>query len=177
LVRDQARQRKAQAHGHPRGVKVLSRSPERHGESADAIGALLGVSGATVKRVDRVARVAPELLPKVAAGALSAQKALQQALANRPSARESPSNSNGSSTVFAVSVASRRLRSLIRAEWATWPREHRQQFLRTLSLELKSLVYAHTVNPTSATGGENDDLAPTSPTLGEPVRRVLGTEY
>ena len=46
--------------------------------SSSAIGAKLGMSGATVERVDRVEREAPELLPKVASGELSATKALKQ---------------------------------------------------------------------------------------------------
>src|SRR5713226_8330927 len=39
-----------------------------------------GRVGATVKRVDRLARLAPDLLLKVAAGQLSAKKALNEAL-------------------------------------------------------------------------------------------------
>ena len=55
-----------------------SRSCDRNVEAAEAIGKRLGISGATVKRVDRVEREAPELLPKVASGELSATKALKQ---------------------------------------------------------------------------------------------------
>ena len=54
--------------------------PDRQRESADVVGAQVGVSGATVKRVDRLARMAPDLLLKVAAGQLSAKKALNEAL-------------------------------------------------------------------------------------------------
>ena len=61
------------------GVKLRSgagqpflRSQARNKESADLIGAQLGISGTTVKRVDRLAREAPELVPKVATGPSSA---------------------------------------------------------------------------------------------------------
>src|SRR5687767_13888780 len=60
-LRREAAGRRAQAKGQPRGVKALSRSCERKSESADAIGERHGVSGATVKRVDRLARLAPAL--------------------------------------------------------------------------------------------------------------------
>src|SRR5262249_57237725 len=70
----QRRQRRDPA----RPAAELLRSRDRHKESADLIGAQFGVSGSTVKRVDRVAREAPELLAKVAAGELSALKALRE---------------------------------------------------------------------------------------------------
>src|SRR5258708_2185731 len=73
-ARNRARQRKAQASGQPRGTKALSGSggPNR---TADVVGVMLGVSGTTVKRVDRLARIAPELVPKVAAAGAPGQKA------------------------------------------------------------------------------------------------------
>ncbi len=76
--RENAKARKAQAKGQPRGQKALIRSQDRHSESADRIGAQIGVSGTTVKRVDRLAREAPELLPRVAAGELSVKRALRE---------------------------------------------------------------------------------------------------
>lgn len=154
-ARDRAKQRKAQAKGHPRGVKVLSRSDDHPKESADVIGALLGVSGATVKRVDRVARLAPALLPQVAAGTLSASKALQSAEVKTPRVGSyAVADTTTSSPVFAASAAARRLRSLIKAEWRAWPRHYRTQFLRALQLEMHELVYEHTViTPRSSSAG------------------------
>ena len=71
------RQRRKRADpAHP--AAELLRSRDRHKESADLIGSQFGVSGSTVKRVDRVAREAPELLAKVAAGELSALKVLRE---------------------------------------------------------------------------------------------------
>src|SRR5262245_58784267 len=59
-ARAEAARRKAQGKGLPRGVKALSRSCGRQSESADAIGGQVGVSGSTVKRVDVLARLAPD---------------------------------------------------------------------------------------------------------------------
>jgi ParB-like chromosome segregation protein Spo0J len=156
-VRDDARKRKAQAKGKRRGVKALSRARDRYRESADAIGAQVGVSGDTVKRVDRVVRLMPELLPKLAAGVLSANKAARLIPVVRKPRTALTSRTASATPVFIVSAATRRFRSLIRQEWAEWPSEHRTEFLRFLRLELRELVYAHSVaggarHPTSIFG-------------------------
>jgi N6-adenosine-specific RNA methylase IME4 len=54
-----------------------SRDP-RVSRSADLIGSQLGMSGVTVKRVDRLEREAPEMLPAVARGEMSAVRALRE---------------------------------------------------------------------------------------------------
>jgi hypothetical protein len=131
LEKERARARKIQARGRRRGEKALSRSQDRHRESADAIGAAIGVSGSTVKRVDRVAREAPELLPKVAAGELSVRRAMRTL--------GTASESEGPRTVSLKRgaqwdgrhVANRLLR-LLRAERERYPREARTKFLQQL---------------------------------------------
>ncbi len=139
--RASARARKAQAKGQPRGHKALLRSGDRHRESADAIGKLIGVSGTTVKRVDRVAREAPGLLPKVAAGAISVKQAL------RVIARKSAEGAQGAgapvaagSGTFSVDRAKQRLEHLLLDEWKKWPRERRAVFLHALQLQLNRLI-------------------------------------
>jgi ParB-like chromosome segregation protein Spo0J len=146
-ARGEAKARKAQAKGHPRGTKSLSRSRDRHRESADVIGLLLGVSGTTVKRVDRLAREAPELLLRVAAGELSAKSALRDlakragrtAFANRTVARKPDSQS------FLLNPALRRLHDRIWGEWERWPREARAKFLTALERELHNLMRDHAI--------------------------------
>jgi ParB-like chromosome segregation protein Spo0J len=133
----EARQRKAQAKSQPRGRKALSRSQDRQRESADVVGAQLGVSGATVKRVDRLARMAPDLLLKVAAGQLSAKKALNEAL-TRTDAKLRPRQ--GAALAFPVETAVLRLRRYIKAEWSRCPRECRTQFLDALRQQLHELM-------------------------------------
>ena len=133
----QARQRKAQAKGQPRGTKALSRSQDRQRESADVVGAHVGVSGATVKRVDRLARIAPELLLKVATGELSAKKALHEAL---KSSDAKPQPLEEASADYPVDPVVRRLRRFIKAEWSKCPREYRAQFLDGLERQLRELT-------------------------------------
>jgi ParB-like chromosome segregation protein Spo0J len=157
-AREEAKRRKAQAKGRPRGVKALSSSRDRNREAAEVIGEALGVSGGTVKRVDLVARVGPELLPKVAAGVLSARKAVslvpvQERRRARPAAASPVSG-------FVVSDSKKRLRSLLKKEWAGWPREHRLEFLRALQLELHDLVHVHTVLTGAAASLEEDEAEP-----------------
>ena len=146
-ARQKARQRKAQAKGRARGVKALSRASDRQREAADEIGAQLGVSGGTVKRVDRVARLIPELLPQVAAGVLSAHKAVRSLPAARGPKHSVRSGHQSDNRVFIVNAASHRLRDVIRREWSEWPPEHRTGFLRVLQLALDELVYAYTTKP------------------------------
>jgi hypothetical protein len=145
LARAEARLRKAQAKGQPRGVKALKRSQDRHRESADVIGAHAGVSGATVKRVDRLAREAPELVAKVAAGEMSVKRALREAALRRARA---VTPSNGSEPMkgdsFSVSAATRRLEESIKSQWLRWPYEHHAQFLYGLQQILRELSQQHT---------------------------------
>ena len=130
-ARAEAQQRKAQAKNQPRGIKALLRSPspDRERESADVIGAQIGVSGTTVKRVDRLMRDAPELVPKVAAGELSVKKALGQIQTKRS---QQPQEAPPDAEAFLVEAALRRLRQVVKSEWVEWPRAHRRQFLWAL---------------------------------------------
>ena len=155
--RRQARARKAQAKGQPRGQKALLRPRDRHRESADAIGSMIGVSGTTVKRVDRLAREAPDLLPRVAAGELSVKQALRN-VAKRTLASES--EHSGVMMHFSTNRASRRLNNLIREEWRKWPPNQREEFLRTLQLQLRKLLSEY------AGGSES----PQGPRLPEAVK-------
>ena len=140
-AKTEARQRKAQAKGQPRGKKALTRSQDRQRESADDVGAQVGVSGATVKRVDRLARIAPDLLLKVAAGELSAKKALREALISKGAEARA---SQEASIDFPVEPVGRRLRHLIKAEWNKCPRESRVQFLDALRRTLQELMQEET---------------------------------
>ena len=125
-----AMQRKAQAKGRPRGEKSLSRSPDRHRESAEVIGRTAGVSGSTVKRVERLARVAPELLKQVAAGELSVTTALRRV--------DSPFGGRKANfEPFALHQAEHRLRQLVINEWVKWPAEYRRRFAELLRSTLQ----------------------------------------
>jgi ParB-like chromosome segregation protein Spo0J len=127
-----AMQRKAQAKGRPRGEKSLSRSPDRHRESAEVIGRQAGVSGSTVKRVERLARVAPELLKQVAAGELSVAAALRRV--------DPPFGRRANSQTFTLRQAEHRLRELVINEWVRWPAEYRRQFADLLRSTLQELT-------------------------------------
>jgi ParB-like chromosome segregation protein Spo0J len=168
VARNAAKQRRAQAKGQPRGVKVLFRSDDRHRESAEVIGAQLGVSGGTIKRVERVARQKPELLPQIAAGALSAAKATKQIGAQRPVSAQKPGiNPTPAAllyaTEFSVTAATRQLRHLVRQQWLAWPHDHRLQFIRALQAEVHDLVYALTVSQgPDATSTAVQPLSPAS---------------
>lgn len=141
----EARLRKAQAKGLPRGTKALKRSQDRHRESADVIGAHAGVSGATVKRVDRLARESPELLVKVAAGEMSVKRALREAAIRRRAPEQPTSEAQrGEARIFQVKSAVRRLQQVVRTHWAEWPPEHHAQFLYGLQQALRELIHEHT---------------------------------
>jgi len=131
-----AKRRKAQAKGQPRGLKALLRSADRKRESADVIGQQVGVSGSTVKRVDRLARIAPELLRQVAAGELSVARALQQALHSDDSSGQAPKHYSPS---FVLEPAIHSLRELITNEWTKWPVDHRQRFVEAVRGVLQEL--------------------------------------
>ena len=133
-----AKRRKAQAKGQPRGQKALSRSQDSKRESADEVGAMLGVSGTTVKRVDRLAREAPEMLPRVAAGEISAKKALRQAAINGHG-RTVKQKDHG--MAFPVDLALGRLHRAVNTEWAKCPQKHRPELLRGLQQLLRELLY------------------------------------
>jgi hypothetical protein len=166
----EARQRKAQAKSQPRGRKALSRSQDRQRESADVVGAQLGVSGATVKRVDRLARMAPDLLLKVAAGRLSAKKALNEAL-TRTDLKPRPRQE--AAVPFPVDPAVRRLRRHIKAEWSRCPRECRAQFLDALRQQLRELMQERTA--THVAGSAHGDHR--APFVGRSARLSSAGNY
>jgi hypothetical protein len=142
------KQRKAQGSAPPGSEQALLRSQDRHKESADVIGAHLGVSGATVKRVDRLAREAPELLPKVAAGEISAKKALLQlAVLRHPTATTARTVGP-----FHVEPDVRRLQRTIRAEWTRCPSEHRPAFLYGLQQVFRELIAEQSAGGVPRTG-------------------------
>jgi ParB-like chromosome segregation protein Spo0J len=137
--RAQARARRAQAKGRPRGEKAgLIGSRDRHRESADAIGAHIGVSGSTVKRVDRLARVAPNLLTRVAAGELSVKRALRELPSHDPISAEPPPAAPAAR--FTVDKAAARFEQVLRQEYGKCPREKRLDLLRNVQRRLQSLI-------------------------------------
>ncbi len=139
--RAHARARKAQAKGRPRGEKAaLIGSHDRHRESADAIGAQIGVSGSTVKRVDRLARVAPDLLTRVAAGELSVKRALRE-LPSRDDASSQRSGATTATKRFTVDRATERFAQVVREEFLKCPREQRVDLLRNLQRRLQTLIH------------------------------------
>jgi hypothetical protein len=131
----------------------LLRSRDRHKESADLIGNQFGVSGSTVKRVDRVAREAPELLAKVAAGELSALKALREVASRN---MHDASADEAQPKCFSVDPAVRRLRHSIETEWGRVPLPHRRSFLYGLQQIFRELLAEHAAasTPRLATGTE-----------------------
>jgi hypothetical protein len=132
-----AKQRKAQASGQPRGRKSLSRSADRDRESADVIGRQVGVSGSTVKRVERLARLAPQLLQQVAAGELSVTRALKQGLHQLgPPLHDHQARPHS----FHLQPAGQRLRELVIDEWAKWPTEYHQRFTEILRCIVQDLT-------------------------------------
>ena len=141
-----AKARKAQARGQPRGQKALLRSQDRYRESADFIGKQIGVSGTTVKRVDRVAREAPELLPKIAAGEISVKHALRIVVRKSPEGAECADApvSDAEAGAFSLERAKQRLEHLIHGEWKKWPRHRRATFLHALQVQLYRLMQEHT---------------------------------
>jgi hypothetical protein len=114
------------------------RSRGRNKESADAIGAQFGVSGSTVKRVDRLAREAPDLVPKVATGELSVKKALRQLVLHH----ESP-KAKAATRPSPIQLDGGRIQHLIRTEWRRCPAEHRRAFLYGLQEVFREIVAEH----------------------------------
>jgi hypothetical protein len=133
----EARQRKVQAKGQALGKKALSRSQDRQRESADMIGAQIGVSGTTVKRVDRLAREAPELVARVAAGELSVKMALREVAIGRHGPLVIQ---NAAGMPFCADRSLRRLQQYVRSEWIKWPCESRVRFLDGLEHVLRELI-------------------------------------
>jgi ParB-like chromosome segregation protein Spo0J len=131
----------------------LLRPRDRNKESADLIGSKFGVSGSTVKRVDRLAREAPELLCKVAAGELSALKALRE-VALRKNGKSS--GHEDETKPFSVEPAVYRLRQSIETQWGKVPLTHRRAFLYGLQQIFRALLAEHSAAsaPRLATGTE-----------------------
>ena len=115
-----------------RGAPALLRSQGRNKEAADLLGAQFGVSGTTVKRVDRLAREAPELIPKVAAGELSVKKALQLAARNDLSSVRDRN--------WQVEQEVERIQRVIRAAWTRCPLENHATFLVGIRSIFRELV-------------------------------------
>ena len=132
-VRSEAKKRQARKASPVSAPKL--RSQDRNREAADLIGAPLGVSGTTVKRVDRLAREAPELVPRVAAGELSVKKALR--LATLP--RHEAATASGPRS-YDVDSDVRRLEHSITNSWIRCPATSRAKFLRGLQTLLRDLI-------------------------------------
>ena len=142
MERAEARARKAQAKGRPRGEKAaLIGSHDRHRESADAIGAQMGVSGSTVKRVDRLAREAPHLLERVAAGEVSVKRALRE-IPGPETGTQDRRSSGGAAPAHRIAVdrVAGRLEQTIRHECSKCPREQRVELLRSLQKQLQVIL-------------------------------------
>jgi hypothetical protein len=133
---------------------AMLRSPDRNKESADVIGAQLGVSGATVKRVDRLSREAPELVAKVAAGELSVIRALREVASQRHGAS---ANGGGKTEPFSVEPALRRVRHTLEVEWAKVPMQFQARFLNGVQAVFRELVAEHRAahSPRLATGTDD----------------------
>jgi hypothetical protein len=114
---------------------TVPRAEGRNKESADVIGAQLGVSGTIVKRVDRLAREAPELVQRVAAGELSVKKALAQVA----SQRHASGNWRAPWRLQSDSAAER-IQQRIRTAWADCPIEYRAAFVTGLQNVLRELI-------------------------------------
>ena len=130
------------------------RSRDRNREAADLVGARLGVSGTTVKRVDRLAREAPELVCKVASGELSVKKALGQVAIETHA-----DDAQGSRQVEALQVQRdiRQLERTIKATWGRCPIEHRAKILYALQAVLRELIEEQTATADArpaASGGQ-----------------------
>jgi hypothetical protein len=128
-----ARARKAQAKGKPRGEKAepLTGSRDSHRKSADAVGAQIGVSGSTVIRVNRLAREAPHLLHRVAAGELSVKRALRSI---------APADAADGRTDFVFDRAVTHTTRIMREAFLKCPREERRPFLLALDSQLQRLL-------------------------------------
>jgi hypothetical protein len=128
--------------------------PSGRKESADVIGAQLGVSGATVKRVDRLAREAPELVLKVAAGEMSVIRALREVAVKRHSDFAS---SESASEPFSIDPGLRRVRQVLETEWGRCPSEFHLRFLYGVQAVFRELVAEHKAaySPRLATGTEH----------------------
>jgi hypothetical protein len=116
----------------------LLRPRDRNKESADLIGAHFGVSGTTVKRVDRLARWAPELVPKVAAGELSVTKALLQLDSPRRAFKATTAGRSGDAVHVDGQI--QRIQKTLMAEWVRCPIEHRKTFLLKLQAVFREFI-------------------------------------
>jgi ParB-like chromosome segregation protein Spo0J len=169
--RANAHARKTQAKGKPRGQKVLTESSELGRPSADAIGAQVGVSGSTVKRVDRLAREAPHLLPRVAAGELSVRHALR-ALAKPASVAMLEERVRDRPNLIVVERVINRLEHVIREEWMRCPPAYRADLLRSLKNRLQKLLseekMAHDVRMPESLG-LRDSIGIAAMHIGDPM--------
>jgi ParB-like chromosome segregation protein Spo0J len=168
-ARAYARARKAQAKGKPRGQKAaLIGSHDRYRESADTIGAQVGVSGSTVKRVDRLAREAPHLLAKVASGELS----VRHALCDMVKKSSEPAADSKRPALFTLDGAVKRLEHMIRDECRRCPREHRIELLRSLQKQLQKLMRDDLAMSDARTGKApfdmQDAVRASAPHIGDP---------
>jgi hypothetical protein len=129
-----ARARKAQAKGKPRGEKAepLTASRDPHRKSADVIGAQIGVSGSTVTRVDRLAREAPHLLHRVAAGELSVRRALRIIV---------PADSADRRKGFELDRAVAHATRIMREEFLKCPHHERRSFLLAVDSQVQRLLH------------------------------------
>lgn len=80
-IRKNAKARKAQAKGAPRGAKAVSPDLEitRDGTTSEQIGALVEVSAPTVRRVETAEKVRPGSLDRIASGETTAQQVIRDA--------------------------------------------------------------------------------------------------
>jgi hypothetical protein len=153
-ARAEARQRKAQAKGAPLGKKALSASRDAHKKSAAVIGASLGISAATVERVDRLAREAPEMVPQVAAGQVSVKKALQAVAVRRHSESSVPSR-----TSVDVDSLVRRVQQQLRGHWENCPLRQRAALLYGLQQVLRQFIDDQESMMGARPAGRADDMS------------------
>jgi hypothetical protein len=136
--------------------------------SADLIGAQMGISGATVKRVDRLAREGPELLPRVAAGEMSVMKALRQVSLERHGLL-SPSMADAER--YDVESTVLHLERTIKRNWTKCPIRFRMVFLRALRDIFRELV----AESSSRSEADTGDVRPRH--TGASLRAVQRPDY
>ncbi len=111
---------------------VLPRRGANEGDHFRNAAAVSSALGTTVKRVERLMRVAPELVPRIAAGELSVKQALKAAV------RQGHLSSFGAQADSGVVL--RRLTQAIRREWDDCPRAIKRRFLYELREQLRELI-------------------------------------
>jgi hypothetical protein len=98
------------------------------------VGAWIDVSGTTVKRVERLARNAPELLQKVASGELSVKTALKRTT-NAPE----PAHGRIDETATSFDRILQHVWKAIKAAWTLCPMEYRARLVARLQRQLGEL--------------------------------------